>query len=168
MKQEAVLMKSEIRTIANYKALQISKNYINGALIIAAFFFGYFQSMSPFYILIIINLIPIALSVGIPDLAKKSNLRLCGSIICDKPFRLNILKKKYKYSRLHYISASITYLFAIILLGLWQYRNSIDYYGRVYLQNIPCAILLTGLTLRLFCIFFYRRKLPYDLLHNKI
>jgi hypothetical protein len=169
MNKETTNMKMEIRAIANYQALIISKYYINIMLILITLYLGFFRyNLSSLYILIVLNLFPNALAVGIKDYVKKTGNRILTTITTDNSFQFNILKQKYKYTRLKYVSNSITYLITLILISLWQYRNYIDQYLRYEVKNLPLLVLMTGLFLRLLGILYYRLKLSYDLYQNKV
>lgn len=167
MSNNAAIMKNEIQSIAKLRGLILSKRYITVSLGAAAFFLGALGlPVSPLYILLILNLIPPVLSYTLNNSASKS--KLLQSIRNDKPFQLNNIKVKYKYSKINDIANSIAYSITIILICLWQinykYTGSFHY----ILSRLPLLILATGLALRFITALLYRIKLPYDLLHNKV
>ncbi|MDF2945033.1 MAG: hypothetical protein K0S01_3891 [Herbinix sp.] len=169
MNENAITMKKEIRAVANYKAILISKNYITILLGIIALYLGIYKYiMSPLYILIVMNALPPILTFALKDYAEKYKLQALTNITEDKPFRLSNLKRKYRYSRVKYVANSISYLLALFLISLWQYKynNSEDIQG--ILINVPVLILASGLALRFLTIIFFQIKLPYDVSHNKV
>lgn len=169
MNQKVNTIKTEIHTIANYQALLLSKYYITAILLLISLYLGFLRyNLSSLYILIVLNIFPHALSILIKDLAGKTENRILVGITIDNNFQLSKLKRKYLYSKLKYVSNSITYLITLFLIGLWQSRNNIDFYLRDDIKNLPFLVLLTGLSLRLLSILYYRIKLPYDLSHNKV
>lgn len=169
MKQKVNDIKVEIHTIVNYQALILSKYYITAILLLISLYLGFFRyNLSSLYILIVLNIFPYVFSAIIKDSASKTGNHILSSITADSNFQLDALKNKYNYTKTKYISNSITYLITLILIGLWQYRNNIDSYLRDDIQHLPSLVMITGLSLRLLCIIYYRFKLPYDLSHNKV
>ena len=170
MNGKAATMKKEINAVAGYRALMISKYFITLLLGIASFYLGIIRyAMSPFYILLMLNILPPILNYALKDYAKKNIVnRLLAGFVEDIPFQLNMLKRKYKYSRLNYFSNSISYLFALLLLCLWQYNYNITENINELIIKLPLTILATGVSLRFLGIVVYRLKFPYDLSHNKL
>lgn len=169
MNEKTAVMKKEIRAIASYRALMISKWFLSSALLIIALYLGIRRfPISPLYILLFLNALPAILSYVVNDYSKKSQSKILQEIRKDDPFLLGNLKKKYNYTKLRYASTSISYLVAIALIGLWQYNYTVFYYIPVKLKNVPILILAFALAIRLIGIISYRLKLHYDLSHNKV
>jgi len=169
MNENAIVMKKEIRAVANYKAILISKNYITLILGLVSLVFGFLNyGMSSLYILILLNALPPILAFGLKDYADKYKLQILFDITEDKPFQLINLKRKYKYSRVNYVANSVAYLFALILIALWQYNYNTSFNKQSILVNTPVLILASGLALRLVAIIYFQIKIHYDLSHNKV
>ena len=169
MNESASQMKKEIHIIANYRALIISKHFISLLLLAATLYLGIFRyPISPFYILLFLNILPYILNYAFRDYAGRYHSKLLISITQDIPFRLVHLKEKYKYTRLSYISNSFSYLLALLLLCLWQinYNTTADMVPTIAI--LPVSILITGLALRLLGVFLYFIKVPYDLSNNRL
>jgi hypothetical protein len=124
--------------------------------------------MSPLYILILFHTLPPILIFALKDYAQKYKYPVLINATEDKPFLLNNLKRKYKYSKIKYITNSISYFITIILISLWQYNNNVTENINTSFVYVPVLILATGLALRLIAIIVYQIKLPYDLSHNKV
>lgn len=169
MKDKAAIMKKEIRAVANHRALIISKLFLSSTLLIAALYLGFRRfPVSPLYILLFLNALPPVFSFAATDYGKKSQNKILQDIIKDDPFLLGTLKKKYKYTKLRYVTNSASYLISLILIGLWQYNYNQQYYLPDYLQLLPILLLASGIMIRLLGILFYQLKLRYDLSHNNV
>ncbi len=169
MSENAIIMKREIRTLAQYRSLMISRHFLTVLLSITAFWFAIFNyNMAPLYTVLLLNAFPPVLSYAISDYAKKTKLPLLISITKEDPFLLNNLKKRYHYSRIKHLSNSVTYLIAMLFLALWQYNFSTKAVIPFYLEKLPVILLCVGLLLRLSGIPCYRFKLHYDLTHNRV
>lgn len=169
MNEKAALMKREIRAVANYRALMISKWFLSFALLFAALYLGIRRfPVSPLYILLFLIILPPIIAFGLKDYGKKTNNKILLDIIMDNPFLLETLKAKYKYTKLHYISNSVSYLISFFLIGLWQYVYSQQYYLSAYLRSLPIMLIVTGIIIRLLGIWFYQLKIRYDISHNKV
>ncbi len=169
MNEKALTIKKEIRSIASHRALIISKYFLSFALLISGLYLGLIRlSATPFYILLFLYVIPIVISLSAEDHSRKTQHRLFQNIIRDKSFVLESLKTKYKYTKLRFVSNSLSYLTAIALIGLWQYNYKMQYYIPNHVKNIPVLILAVSLVIRFVGIIFYEQKLRYDLSHNKV
>jgi len=169
MNENANIMKKEIRAVSNYRALIISKYYLTALLGITSLYLGFLRyAMSPLYILLLLNILPPVLVIAFNDYGKKYNVKVLLSIIKDAPFQLRNLKMKYRYSKLHYVTNSASYLFALILIGLWQYNYNTSANINTGLLKLPIIILTTAFSIRLLGVIFYQIKIPYDLEHNKV
>lgn len=169
MNEKAAVMKKEIRAIASYRALMISKWFISSALLITALYLGIRRfPISPLYILLFLNALPVIISYTVNDYSRKSKNKIIQNMQKDDFFLLASLKKKYKYTKLRYISNSLSYLVALVLISLWQYNYNAFYYIPANFKYLPVRILATGLAIRLLGIVFYRLKLHYDLSYNKV
>jgi hypothetical protein len=169
MNEKAITMKIEIRAIANYRGVIISKRFLTLFLGLISLYLGVIKyAMSPLYILIILSALPPILSFALKDYAQKYKYKLLIELTQDKPFLLNVLKRKYKYSKVDYVATSISYLLALIFIGLWQYNYTTLENIHNTLEKVPVLILAAGLVLRFLTIIFYRIKLPYDLSHNRV
>jgi hypothetical protein len=167
MSEAAVIMKREIRLIAKYRALIISKYFITLLLCIMSLYLGIMRyALSPFYILLVLNILPPVLNHVIREYSGKN--RLLSDIRKDQPFKLKLLKNKYKYTRLNYVSNSISYLSALLLIGMWQYNYSASENMIDLIVPVPVIILAAGIFVRLLGIIFYQLKLSYDLSHNRM
>ncbi len=169
MNPTATVMKKEIRAIASYRALIISKAVISLLLGIAASYLAYFRyPASPLYILLLLNVLPPILKFALQDYAKRYPSQLLASITQDSSFSLNYLKEKYKYSKAGYVSNSASYVTALFLMCLWQlYYSRSDSVGP-YMALAPVTIMATGLVLRFLSALLYNVKLHYDIAHNKM
>ena len=168
MPNKAFQMNQEIRAIAAYRALVISKYYIAILLAMLSLYLGYLKiNMSSLYIIIVLLAFPPLITSGMRDYSKKTS-NVIMKLIQEEPFHLGELRKKYHYSRLDYLANSVVYLVTLLLIMMWQFRNHIDPTLPDYLRNMPFIILALGLFFRLICLLFYRIKLPYDLTHNKL
>lgn len=169
MNEKASIMKKEIRAVAHYRALLISKWYLSFLLLIVGLYLGIKRfPISPLYILLFLNALPPIFSFAAKDYGSKSQNRILQDIITDKPFLLGTFIKKYKYSKLHYVSNSASYLISLILISLWQYNYNQQYYIPTFLKMTPIIILVTSITLRMLGIIYYRWKFPYDIAHNRL
>jgi hypothetical protein len=167
MNSKAAAMKIEIRTIAGYRALIVSKFFMSLLLFLASLYLGYLRyALSPFYILLMLNILPPVLKSAFKEYALKN--KLISRLTADEPFQLNILKTKYKYTKLSYSANTMSYLFALLLLCLWQYNYSTSSYIDVLVSRFPLFILISGVLLRFLGIVYYRLKFPFDLSHNKL
>ena len=168
MEQTSLIMKREIRVIANHRALMLSRYFLSILLGIVSLYLGFLRyPVSPLYILLFLNILPSIIKYAIHDYSNKNRNHFITAISAEKPFKLENLKAKYKYSKLVYISNSISYLLAIFLLCLWQINYSNTEIDSI-ISILPLSILAAGLMSRFLGLFFYRIKLPYDLLHNRI
>ena len=166
---KAEVMKKEIWMISNYRALIISKYFLSLCLFIAFYFARFFQYiMSPMYILIVLNAFPPILSFAFKDYAKKNDNKFSIYATKERPFLLNSLKRKYNYSRVNDISNSLTFLLTLLLLSLWQYNFNTLHNIPNKLIYLPSMIVITSVILRLFGIIFYKIKLHYTLIHNRL
>ena len=169
MNKKTTIMNKEIHAIASYRALMFSKWFLSICLLIMALYLGIRRfPVSPLYILLFLNALPIIFSFAVIDYNKKGQNKLLQNLVKEDSFLLGTLKTKYKYTKLRYAANSISYLTAIALMGLWQYSYNVQYYVPVYLKNIPVFILASGLAVRLVGIVFYQLKLRYDLSNNKV
>ena len=169
MSENAIIMKKEIRAVSNYRALIISKCYLTSVLGIASLYLGFLRyAMSPLYILLLLNILPPILVIAFHDYGKKYKVKVLLSITKDTPFQLSSLKKKYKYSKLSYVTNSVSYLFALILISLWQFNYNTSVNINTGLIKLPVIILITGVSLRFLGSLFYKIKIRYDLSHNKV
>jgi hypothetical protein len=65
MSKDAVTMNNEIRVIARYRALIISRYFITLLLLIMSLYLGFIRyALSPFYILLALNVIPTILNMN--------------------------------------------------------------------------------------------------------
>ncbi len=169
MRKKANLMKYEIRTIANYRGLILSKYYIAVLLSLMSLYLGHTkQNPSSLYILVILAVLPYALSSGLRDYSGKGRHPLLVRIASERHFLLDNLKKTYHYTSTGHIANSVTYPILLILIGLWQYKNNSSSISNDFLRNAPVFIISSGLLLRLAGTAFYRLKLPHDLFHNQV
>lgn len=169
MNEKALIMKTEIRSISGYRSLIISRISLSICLTASAFYVGILgYPSSPVYILLMLNLLPSILSYIFKDCAKKYKKPFFQYIIEDPVFNLRILKKKYHYSRLGYITNSLSFIIALILLIFWQYYCNTLQTLNLFIIYQPTLIIITNVLIRFFCIFLYRIKLPFDLSHNRI
>lgn len=165
MKEAALTMKYEIRAIAGYKALIISKVYIMVMLGITSIIYGLFHyNQSPLYILIVLLILPPFIE-NMPVKSEAGANRFLKAFE-ETPFLLNSLRIKYKYKKRTHLAQSIAYLVGVLLILLWQFNNDGLAIFRDFLIYVPSYILITGIILRFLIIIIYRFKLPYDLENN--
>lgn len=165
----AAVMRKEIRSISNYRALLISKYFISISLVISSFFVGYYgYAASPVYILLLFLVLPSILTFAFKDYSTRLENKILKNITKDNPFVLNSLKRKYSYSKVNFVSNSVIFFFILLLILLWQ----LSLYRIVYVNPIilyqPTMIITSGVMLRIILIIYYQIKLPYDLTHNKL
>jgi len=169
MNNKAYAMKNEIRAISGYRALIISKFFLSVSLILSTLYIGFFgYQISPFYIFLVLNLLPPILSYALKDYVKRYQFKLLKQIAEDTPFHLSTLKKKYHYSRLGYVTNSISFLFSLVFLFLWQYNCSTTPNTISTILYQPTFFILTSILIRFTGIIFYRIKLPIDLVNNRV
>jgi hypothetical protein len=169
MNEKTKIMNKEIHAIASHRALLISKRFLSFCLLITALYLGIRRfPVSPLYILLFLNALPIIFTFAAKDYNKKGQNNFLQNLVREDSFILGTLKSKYNYTKLNYVTNSISYLTAIALIGLWQYNYNMQYYISSNLKSIPVLILASGLTVRLVGIVFYQLKLRYDLSHNNI
>lgn len=169
MNKTASQMNKEIRIIANYRALIISKYFISVLLVAATLYLGVFHyPASPLYILLFLNILPPILNYALKDYAGRSNKNSFLKITSDQPFKLSRLKEKYKYCSLSHLSNSVTYLVALLLICLWQVNYNSFADTAPAISIIPISTLITGLVVRFLGIMIYMFKFPYDLSHNRL
>ncbi len=169
MNNKAIIMKKEIRLLSQYRSLIISRNFLTLILSVTAIGFSFFHyNMAPLYTVILLNAFPPILTYAIQDNVKNARYPFLITVAKEETFLLEHLKKRYRYSRLKYLSNSITFLIAMLFLALWQYNFSTKASVSPYLQKLPVIIMAAGLLLRIIGIPFYRTKLRYDLTHNKL
>lgn len=168
-KKRLKMMRKEIRQIANFRALNISKYYMSICLAITFLllsFAGFTESA--LYILLILNIMPAVLSYIIKDAATQGNRKFPKSMVEEQPFILRNLKRKYHYTKLNYITNQVSYTITMILLLLWQYNYTTKGGIQSNFTYVPTGILLSSFAIRIFCILIYFWKLPNDLFHNRI
>lgn len=169
MNDTAILMKNEIRSISKYRALLLSKYYLNIILGFTSLYLGAKQTaISSLYILIFLDFLPPILVFALKDYSSKyKNNKFLQDITQEDAFQLKHLKKKYKYTKIGYIANAAAYIFTMILICLWQ----LNYYyvGNLndFLRKLPLLTLATSVTLRFLAVIIYRIKLPYNIMHNK-
>ena len=169
MNEKAAIMNKEIRAIAYYRALIISKLFLSFTLLAVALYLGLLRlPISPIYIMLFLNALPPIFSFTANDYYKKSHNKILQDIIKEDPFLLGSLKRKYKYTKLRYVTNSVSYLISLFLMALWQYSYSQQHYLPDYLKSIPIILLSSGIMIRLLGNWFYQLKLRYDLSHNKV
>ena len=169
MNEKAIIMKKEIRLLSQYRSLIISRHFLTLILSITAIGFALFNyNMAPLYTVILLNAFPPILTYAILDNVKNAKKPLLTAVAKEETFLLEHLKKRYRYSRVNYLSNSVTFLIAMLFLALWQYNFSTMALVPTYLRKLPVIILSSGLLLRIIGIPFYQIKLHYDLTHNKL
>ncbi|HHV09799.1 MAG TPA: hypothetical protein GXX75_05930 [Clostridiales bacterium] len=169
MNHTASIMKKEIRAIASYRALIISKAFISILLGIVTLYLAYFRyPASPLYILLLLNALPPILKFAFQDYAKRYPNKLLLGITQDTDFTLNYLKGKYKYSKPGSVSNSVSYIIALFLMCLWQLQYSRSGNTGPYMTLVPVTIMAAGLGLRFLSALLYNFKLHYDISHNKM
>lgn len=162
------IMRKEIRQIAKYHALIISRYYMTVCLAISFLllaFVGFTESA--LYILLILNLMPSILSYILHDASTKRNSKFLLSLVSDDSFIFTSLKRKYHYSNLKYITNQVSFTVTLLLLLLWQY----NYITKGGIQSnftyLPTVILVSSVALRILCTLIYLWKLPNDLKNNR-
>lgn len=169
MNEKAQSMKKEIRNISGYRALILSKYYICILLVISTFYMGIHKfGVSPLYILLFLTFLPSIISYSIHEYAQKYHNKFLKDLLQEAPVHFVNLKKKYKYSKVSYVSNQTAYIFSSLLICLWQINSSYSINPDSFLSKLPLIILGTALTLRFLLALLYRVKLPHDLMHNKI
>lgn len=169
MEQKAILMKREIRIIANHRALMLSKHTMTLLFSLISFYLGIkrYAPMS-LYILIVLNALPPILSYFYRDYSSNNPEKPLVKSLEDTPFQLNMLKEKYKYTKLSYMTNTVSYSISLLLTLFWQINYNRREDLSVILSRIPTILLLIVIFLRFSMIFLYHIKLRYDLSHNKL
>ncbi len=169
MNETASIMKKEIRLIAGYRALIISRYFLTLLLSIISLYLNYkHYAVSSLYILLFLNILPSILVYALNDYSKKNDKRLIKVILEDPEFKLKQLRSKYKYSKVSYIANSVSFLLALFLICLWQVNYSKTMADFSVLANLPFILLASGLIVRILGFIFYKLKFPYILRHNKL
>lgn len=167
MNQKAILMKTEIRKVTSYHSLIICKKVTTLGLACSAYYVGYRgYFLSPLYILLLLNILPPIISFYIKENYLSNNK--IQSIFKDTPFLLSQLKTKYQYTKIKYISNTVSYLFTLFLLILWQYNYITLDRTPALLIHLPYSIFLGSVLTRFTLLILYRIKIPYDILHNNL
>lgn len=167
--KKALQMKNEIKVVANFRILKIWKVYLMVFLIVSAFYVQYLgYAETPIYLLILLFLCPSIISYILKDLHRRFPHKILAFSIEEMPFILNTLKRRYQYERLSYLSDSITYLFILILICLWQFNLSNQVNAPFLLVSLPKAIIIGSLLIRYIGSFLYRVKLSHGLSEKKI
>lgn len=156
MKQNTKQINYEIRAFSRYRALLISKYYITIFLLLFLLNLPLDQH-SAIYILIILNIFPFVFTQVFKEHIK-----------AEKPFLLIMLKNKYRYSRIHYLSNSFSFLLALVLLCFWQLSLNHQTTDSIYNMFFPIFLLISSIILRIFCYIFYQIKIRHDLSTNQI
>lgn len=169
MNTKALTMKKEIHSIAKHRALLISKYYLALVLIVTTLYLGLINyALSPFYVFIVLYGIPPIFRSIIKDNSERYPDGFLKKLTTDSSFLLNSLKKKYKYSKTNYLANSVSYLIALLMIGLWQFNYNTMVRIHPFLQLLPSLILSTALILRYLGIIFYQIKFSLDLSHNRV
>ncbi|MBE5966698.1 MAG: hypothetical protein E7255_06990 [Lachnospiraceae bacterium] len=162
-------MRKEIFKISAYRALIISRIYLSLCLAVSFFLLSLAGSTeAAFYILLILNLLPVLLSYLIKNAAVATQKVFFIALTKEPPFLLNNLKKKYKYTKLHHFTNSVSFTAALLLLLLWQYNYHTKGGIQKSLLFLPTGILLSSMLLRILSIPYYYWKLHIDLSCNRI
>lgn len=169
MNETASAMKKEIRLIAGYRALIISKYYLSILLGITTLYLAQKRyTVSSLYVLLFLDVLPQIVSFALKDYAKKLDHKILKTLTEDHEFKLKQLKSKYKYTKVNYLSNSVSYLLALLLICLWQINYSQWMQNHPVLVYLPLFVLSSSLLIRFIGIIFYQFKFPYDLRHNKL
>lgn len=169
MATKSSIMKREIYVIANHKALMMSKYIMTFLLGLVSLYLGY-KKYAPLslYILIVLNALPPILSYFYMDYSTNNPESSLVEGLKDAPFHLQLLKEKYKYTKLNHLTNTISYSASLLLMLLWQINyNRREDLGEI-LSVIPTVLLIPIVFLRIFLIIIYQLKLHYDLFHNKL
>jgi len=162
-------MRREIARISNYHALIISSFYMSICLAISFLLFSFVGfTESALYIFLILNLMPAILTHIIKDIAGQGKNHFLKKILIETPFILSNLKRKYRYTKLKFITKQISYFVTLFLLLLWQYNYTIKGGIQANFTYLPTAILISSILIRILGTLFYYWKLPHDLTHNRI
>lgn len=169
MNDKALTMKNEIRQIAKYRGLILSKYYLCIILTAATVYLGIYRfPASSLYVVLFLIVLPPIITSLLKDYSQKHQNRFLKHAIKEEAYLLSNLKKKYNYSGLRYIANQCAYLICMLLICLWQINFSRLEPAGSFVEKLPFAALISGLTLRYLAVIIYRIKLPYDLMHNKV
>lgn len=169
MNETANIMKKEIRLIAGYRALIISRYILTTLLGIITLYLGQKNyAVSSLYVLIILNTCPYILIYALKDYAKNSSNKFLKAVTEEKEFKLKLLKSKYKYSNVSYFANSVSYILALLLICLWQLNYNRTMYGHPFLKTLPLEILVFSLVVLVIGVIFYQIRIPYIIRHNKL
>lgn len=162
-------MKREIRIIANHRALMLSKYIMTFVLSIISLYLG-MKKYAPMslYILLVLNALPPILSSFFRDYSSNNPDKPLVKSLEDIPFQLNMLKNKYKYTKLSYLTNTVSHSISLILTLFWQINYNRREDLSVILSRTPTVLLLIFIFLRFSMVFVYHIKLRYDLSHNKL
>ena len=162
-------MKREIRLISSYRSLMIGKYFLNLSLAFSIYQVVIHRlAISPLYILFLLNVLPPIITFCIIDYNHKHDNIKFKDFTYDRPFLLTTLKKKYNYHINLYLSNSISYLFSLVLLVLWHINYFYISKPNYWIVYLPIFIITSSLFLRIGVYWFYRLKLPQDIIQNKL
>lgn len=149
-------MDRDLYVLSKYKALCVSKYILMLVLVILSFFIMYRRySYAPFYILIVLALLPNFVSAMFVN-------------IKDKPNRFHYLKYKLNYSRRKYLSNLVSIYFCNSLFVLWRISFFFHAPKTPWLINLPLLFILLQLGCKLIGQYLYFFLYKYRLLNNKI
>lgn len=169
MNEKSQQINNEIRLIARYRGLIISKYYFIMILSLITIYLSILRlAPSSLYILLImVVMVPVLKSIQ-KEISIKHHNRFFAEFQQEIPFILGSLKQKYKYSGINSFANSTAYIIMCLLICLWQIRYSLSMDLNPYLRRVPFAILVTGVLLRFLSVIIYRIKLPHDVMYNKL
>lgn len=151
-------MDLEIKNLSKYRSLIISRWFINVELFLFTFYLV--MNMKSITTMIII----LAFNISIMIIRDMLSSRLKKEKVI-----FSMLRKKYGYSKLDYVTQSIAYAWCIFLMVLWQITLSkVMPYDIYFLNYTPTFIILISLLIRIIGEIFYNIKIRLDLKGNKI
>ena len=162
-------IQSEIIKTSLYRGLIINKYYLTICLTISFLllaFAGYTEAA--FYILLTLNVIPPILVFALKDYSKRNSDSWLFSFIEEKDFILDVIKIKYGYLKIKYITNFVSYLVTLVLLILWQYTYLSKGGMKQQFIYLPTILILSSLLIHFASIVFYIIKIKYDLSNNKL
>ena len=166
---KSTIMKHEIWKVSNYRTLIFTTYYMSFYLIICTLYNGYMgYALSPFYILILLHIMPPILSHIIINISAQSNSIWFKNPLKNNPFLLTSLQRKYNFNKQDYIIRSFNFYFILFLIILWQinYRSSTLFYQ--WYSFAPGVLLGSLVLLRILGTLIYYVKIHYTLTHNKL
>lgn len=146
----------ELFKLCNYSALLTACNYLIATLILSAFYFGYYGiTIIPFYLTLLLVLLPHVLKGLCPDCNSSGN-------------QLTYLRGRLKYSSKKHNSYKISFYLIVALLLLWHLRwTTLPQIG-LWMRRIPTILIISSLLIYTIGQYYYFLKFHKALMSNSL